>query len=190
MLGFQHAADVLLLEQQCLRHSRFARMHMLFLDAGGAAGRVVVLRRQQRAMRRDFVGWPVRRCGCMRASPRWSSGRGTSWRGWTHRCVAVPMLQELPAARCRGAGWVQVLAVATTSGIPGADNAARAAVRGRGRVQALLGRALGGVFRVALRVLRTWALADHSTQARGAHLTRLVRRVGCKRHINEARKTS
>ena len=37
MLGLQHAADVLLLEQQCLRHSRFARMHMLFLDAGGAA---------------------------------------------------------------------------------------------------------------------------------------------------------
>lgn len=37
MLGFQYAADVLLLEQQYLRHSRFARMHMLFLDAFGAA---------------------------------------------------------------------------------------------------------------------------------------------------------
>ena len=38
MLGFQQAADVLLLEQQRPRHSRFVRMHMLFLDAAGAAG--------------------------------------------------------------------------------------------------------------------------------------------------------
>jgi hypothetical protein len=37
VLGFQLAADALLLEQQCVRHSWFARMHMLFLDAGGAA---------------------------------------------------------------------------------------------------------------------------------------------------------
>ena len=58
MLGFQHAADVLLLEQQCLRHSRFARMHMLFLDAGGAAdvGGVAALAARSIAGRYG-VGW-------------------------------------------------------------------------------------------------------------------------------------
>jgi hypothetical protein len=42
VLGFQHAADVLLLEKQRVRHSRFARMHMLFLDAAGAATEATV----------------------------------------------------------------------------------------------------------------------------------------------------
>lgn len=46
MLGFQHAADGLLLHQQAARHSCFARMHMLFLGAGGQQRWVVLLRLQ------------------------------------------------------------------------------------------------------------------------------------------------
>jgi hypothetical protein len=48
MLGFQHAADALLLLQQAARHSWFVHMDMLFLGAGGAADGMVLLGGQQR----------------------------------------------------------------------------------------------------------------------------------------------